>query len=142
MTNPTAGHSRLPDRSKVKEIYEWQLKTHKASLQKLAQSIRMILEQQGLSPAIKYRIKNFDAYYDKLRKLNSTNGKHRLNTINDFFGLRIVCPFLEDIETVSSLIATHFELLETERKANQHSFREFGYDSVHLAVRMETKNPG
>jgi putative GTP pyrophosphokinase len=63
-------------------------------------------------------------------------------TINDFFGLRIVCPFLEDIETVSSLIASHFEILETERKANQHSFREFGYDSVHLAIPLTTQLTG
>ncbi len=142
MKNNVSHRSLLPERSKAKRIYDKQLAAHKAALQKMAQDVRMILEQHGLSPAIKYRIKSFDAYYDKLRKMNSTNGNYRMTTINDFFGLRIVCPFLEDIETVSSLIATHFELLDTERKANQHSFREFGYDSVHLAIRIESEQTG
>ncbi len=142
MTNPTAGQTRLPERSKTKELYEKQLASHKASLQKLAQDMRLILEQQGLTPAIKYRVKSFEAYYEKLRKLNSTNGNRRMSTTNDFFGLRIICPFLEDIETVSSLITAHFEVMEVERKATQHSFREFGYDSLHLAIRHDTKQAG
>ncbi|MGW8313131.1 MAG: tetratricopeptide repeat protein [Desulfuromonadales bacterium] len=132
-------HNQLPDRSRVKALYEKQLPEHKSALQQLAQDIRLILEQQGLTPAIKYRVKSFDAFFDKLRKLAAANTKRSKVTVNDFFGLRIVCPFLEDIETVSGLIAAHFEILETERKANQHSFREFGYDSVHLAIRLNTQ---
>lgn len=142
MKNRSKNYRSLPERGKAKNIYEKQLSAHKTNLQKLAQDIRLILEQQGLTPAIKYRVKNFDMYFDKLRKLNTENGSQRMSTINDFFGLRIVCPFLEDIETVSSLLSSHFELLETERKASQHSFREFGYDSVHLSIRLETSQTG
>lgn len=138
MMTASSGPTRLPDRQKIKGLYEQQLAAHRTSLQQLAQDVRLILEQQGLTPAIKYRIKSFEAYYDKLHKLNCDQDKRRTVTVNDFFGLRIVCPFLEDIETVASLIAAHFEVLETERKAGQHSFREFGYDSVHLAIRHET----
>ena len=138
MKNPPADHVLLPDRTKVKALYEQQLSLHKTALQQLAQDVRLILEQQGLTPAIKYRVKSFEAYYDKLRKLKAENTKRRNMTISDFFGLRIVCPFLEDIETVSGLLATHFEIIETERKANQHSFREFGYDSLHLGIRLDT----
>lgn len=132
----------LPERTKAKSFYEKQLPAHKATLQKLAQDVRIILEQQGLTPAVKYRIKSFEAYYEKLLKMNNGQDKSRITTINDFFGLRIVCPFLEDIDTVTSLITSHFELLETEHKANQHSFREFGYDSVHLAIRIEPSQSG
>jgi putative GTP pyrophosphokinase len=131
--------NQLPDRSRVKALYEKQLPEHKSALQQLAQDIRLILEQQGLTPAIKYRVKSFEAFFDKLRKLAAASTKRSKVTVNDFFGLRIVCPFLEDIETVSGLIAAHFEILETEHKANQHSFREFGYDSVHLAIRLNTQ---
>ncbi len=142
MKTPSTDLGRLPDRSRTKLLYDQQLPVYKAALQQLVQDIRLILEQQGLTPAIKYRIKSFPAYFDKLRKLNKTSERRRMVTINDFFGLRIVCPFLEDVETVSSLLATHFEVLETECKANQHSFREFGYDSVHLAIRMEATLTG
>jgi putative GTP pyrophosphokinase len=142
MENALSGQLRLPERSKAKALYEKQLPAHKAALQQLAQVVRQILEPQGITPAIKFRVKSFEAYFDKLRKQNSVNGSHRIVTINDFFGLRIVCPFLEDVETVSSLISTNFELLETESKANQHSFREFGYDSVHHAIRLATQQRG
>ncbi len=48
-----------------------------------------------------------------------------------------MCPFLEDLEIVERLITQNFEILEMERKAEQHSFHEFGYDSVHLLIRTE-----
>jgi ppGpp synthetase/RelA/SpoT-type nucleotidyltranferase len=142
MKTPATGHDRLPDRSRTKVLYDQQLPVYKASLQQLAQDVRLILEPQGLTPAIKYRIKSFQAYFDKLRKQNKFNDSRRMVTINDFFGLRIICPFLEDIETVSNLLVTHFEVFDTECKANQHSFREFGYDSVHLTLRMEATQTG
>jgi ppGpp synthetase/RelA/SpoT-type nucleotidyltranferase len=142
MKSSATGQNRLPDRHRVKVLYDQQLPAYQAALQQLAQDVRLILEQQGLTPAIKYRIKGFDAYLDKLRKHEKTKDSRRMATINDFFGLRIVCPFLEDIETVSSLLTTHLEVLDTECKANQHSFREFGYDSVHLSVRLEATQTG
>ena len=137
MPNRSSTKPEIPERSKAKQLYDKQLQQHKAKLLLLVQDVRQILEQQGLTPAIKFRIKSFDAYYDKLRKMNTSSISNRIAAINDFFGLRIVCPFLEDIETVSNLISSHYELLDTERKASQHSFREFGYDSVHLAIRFD-----
>jgi putative GTP pyrophosphokinase len=136
MKTPEHDSSPLPERNTIKALYEQQLPAHRSVLLQLVQEVRLILEQQGLTPTIKYRVKSFNAYYDKLRKLNAENQKARITTVNDFFGLRIVCPFIEDIETVSSLLSAHFEILEIERKASQHSFREFGYDSVHLAIRL------
>jgi len=140
--NKKTGTVPLPERSKIKDLYEKQLPAHRAALQHLAQEVRLILEQQGLTPAIRFRVKSFTAYFDKLRKLKASSGNQRFVTISDFFGLRIICPFLEDVETVSSLIASHFELLETESKANQHSFREFGYDSVHHTIRLAPQQRG
>lgn len=142
MKNSASDHASLPERNTAKALYEQQLPAYRSSLQQLAQEMRLILEQQGLTPAIKYRVKSFEAYFDKLRKLNGVKTRNRNATVDDFFGMRIVCPFLEDIETISSLIAARFEVLETERKANQHSFREFGYDSLHLAIRIETQQTG
>ncbi len=142
MKNPATGDVRFPDRNKAKALYEQQLSAHKAALQQLAQDMRLVLEQQGLTPAIRYRVKSFDAYYDKLHKQTSAGTNRRIVPISDFFGLRIVCPFLEGIETVSRLIAANFTVVEKEHKASQHSFREFGYDSVHLAIRLDTQQAG
>lgn len=142
MKHIQSGGSRLPDRNKTKSLYEQQLSANQALLQQFVQEVRLLLEQQGLSPTIKFRVKSFNAYFDKLRKQTSEAANRRVALLSDFFGLRIVCPFLEDIETVSDLISTHFEVVDTERKANQHSFREFGYDSLHLSIRLDKQQLG
>lgn len=126
----------LPNLPKTRELYEAQLPQLKAALQSIYQEIRSLLELHGFTPTIKYRIKKFDNYYDKLHKQQMENAQ---NSIGDLLALRIICPFLEDIETVERLITASFEVVESERKSNQHSFREFGYDSVHLAIRPNRK---
>ncbi|MDH3997875.1 MAG: tetratricopeptide repeat protein [Desulfuromonadales bacterium] len=126
----------LPERSKTKLQYERQLSASKLVLQKMVQEVRQLLEPTGLTPAIKYRIKSFDAYFDKLRKQAKSSHAKRTAPISDFFAMRIVCFFLEDIDTVEKLLCSHFDIVQTESKAEQHSFREFGYDSVHLAAKI------
>jgi putative GTP pyrophosphokinase len=142
MKNADSGSIKLPERTKALALYDKHLSAHKGELQQLAQEIRLILERHGLTPTIKHRIKSFDAYYEKLRKINRTEVGKRLRPINDFFGLRVICPFIEDTEIVAGLIATHCEVLDTESKASQHSFREFGYDSVHQTIRLSTQHRG
>ncbi len=127
----------LLDRAQAKTAYDQHLPLYEETLQDLYRQMRRLLESQGFTPSIKYRVKRFEAYYEKLRHLNSTAKGRRPTPITDMLGLRIVCPFLEDIETVKDLIADHFEVTETDWKAAQYSFREFGYDSVHLLVKLD-----
>jgi putative GTP pyrophosphokinase len=49
-------------------------------------------------------------------------------------GIRVVCPFIEDLETTEALIKEHFEVVEVERK--EHTFQEFGYESTHLLIKV------
>jgi len=131
-----ANSNQLPDRSDLKSLFEANRAGYEAALQTLYQSVRQLLEQQRVAATIKYRVKRFDALYTKLRRLYSRR-KIPSAGITDLFGLRIVCPFLEDIETVEKLLVDQFQIVEMERKGGQHSFREFGYDSVHLLIRLQ-----
>lgn len=126
----------LPDRDHAKALYERRRPDYEEALQVFYRKVRGLLESRGLPLLIKYRVKRFDAYYEKLKRVHA-RGRGSGPQISDMLGLRIVCPFLEDIETVKALISAHFEVTETDRKAAQHSFREFGYDSVHLLVKLE-----
>ncbi|MBE0598607.1 MAG: hypothetical protein IH614_15195 [Desulfuromonadales bacterium] len=126
---------QLPDPTRTRELYAAVRPSYEEALRRLSESVRDLLEQQGLSPTIKYRIKRFDAYYEKLqRSARKTKGAP---VISDLLGLRVICPFLEDLGTIEALISRHFEVVEVVRKATVHSFREFGYDSVHLLVRLQ-----
>lgn len=127
----------LIDRTQAKAVYDTHLPAYEETLQSLKNEIRRLLEGAGFNPLIKYRVKRFEAYYEKLRHLHKAAKGKRPAPINDILGLRIVCPFLEDIETIKDLIADQFQVTETDWKAAQYSFREFGYDSVHLLVKLD-----
>jgi len=84
-------------------------------------------------PTLKVRLKKFDSYYRKyLRLLRAGDADPH---ITDLMGVRIVCPFIEDLETTEALIKEHFEVIETERKEHR-TFKEFGYESTHLLIKV------
>ncbi len=129
-----------PDRLRMKELYESLLPRNEEQLQRIYRLVRTMLERHGFTPTIKYRIKRFDEYYEKL--VRSAQKRQGLPNITDLLGLRIICPFLEDVDMVEHLVKSHFDVVEVVRKASGHSFREFGYDSVHLLVRLEKTEGG
>ena len=147
MNSINVDRNDLPKLAETKKLYEEQLPYFETTIQRISREMRRLLEQNGFTPTIKYRIKRFDAYYDKLCKSNLSNHRGKGKFVGDLLGMRIICPFLEDIETIERLIQSEFEVIETEQKATQHSFREFGYDAVHLLVKLpysiyETPLPG
>jgi len=88
--------------------------------------------------SVKGRVKSFDSYFRKyLRylKASSISGSTGTVSIPDKIGLRILCPFLEDIQLSLDAIKAAFEVVEVERKG-AGSVREFGYESIHLLIRI------
>ena len=136
MTITNKDRQHLPDRETTEKLYLELRPSYERLLNDIYQQLCKIVEGAGLSVTIKYRLKRFDNFCDKLVRLSKLQGSELLQ-ITDLMGIRIVCPFLEDLETIEQLIAQKFEILEMERKAEQHSFQEFGYDSVHLLIRTE-----
>lgn len=124
----------LPDRAESKKIYTQLRPEYERVLQETYQKIISLAEQANISVTVKYRVKRFDHYCEKLIKLKKLQGDEMIQ-ITDLLGVRVICPFLEDLETIERIILQSFDILEMERKAEQHSFREFGYDSVHLLIK-------
>lgn len=124
----------LPDRAATKRLYAELYSDYESILHDFYQQLHRLAEDVGISVTIKYRVKRFDHYCEKLLRLSKLQGNDLLQ-ITDLLGIRVVSPFLEDLETIEQLIVQTFEILEMEHKAEQHSFREFGYDSVHLLIR-------
>jgi putative GTP pyrophosphokinase len=94
---------------------------------------------------VKGRLKNFTSYYKKyLRVLKArTGGKvqsadsrdpEKAVVITDLIGLRVVCPFLEDMREAEKIIADNYQVLEVDHKGAGYSFKEFGYESTHFLV--------
>ena len=71
MSKKQGKQQTLPSLEKTRATYDKQLPELEASLHSLYQDVRRLLERNGFTPTIKYRVKRLDAYYDKLRRTRS-----------------------------------------------------------------------
>lgn len=119
-------------KGEVKKAYDRHFSAYTAAMEACLGQVRGILEAEQIRFSIKSRIKSFSSYY---KKLLSRNRKGRTEgNIQDILGVRIVSPFLEDVKRIESLLKENLPHTEVEYKGNEHSFREFGYQSLHLTV--------
>ncbi len=127
----------IPNRKILETEYASHEETFEHILFDLLQNMRENIGVKSFHPAIKARIKAFDSYYDKLLKrlkdpLTSENAFY----ITDKLGLRIICPFQENINVIESVIKNNYELVEYEHKGIDHSFKEFGYSAIHFLIKI------
>ncbi|WP_449189739.1 (p)ppGpp synthetase [Treponema lecithinolyticum] len=91
-------------------------------------------------PSFKYRIKDFNSYYRKLLKIApsapSVLESNKLPVLTDLLGVRVICSFLEDIGSAEKQILERFDVCELERKGSERTFSEFGYESVHILLKI------
>lgn len=106
------------------------------ALHEVHRRIRTAATRDGLQPTVKYRVKRFDSLYEKILRRAREAGDAEVLELSDVLGLRVVCPFMEDIAHVEALIHAAFDVVEVERKGSHLSTTEFGYSSVHLLIRM------
>ena len=126
-----------PDRNKLNIDFERYADLRKKITRELEYFIEEILEVLPSQILIKARTKDFDSYYRKyLKILRNDLEEGKSSTINDLIGIRIVCPFIEDIELVEKELEKHVKILEVERKGANQTFKEFGYQSTHLLIEI------
>ena len=139
MADPHSPAEELPDRTGTKKRYNALRPQLDAQLQEIYRQLCQLFADLSFTPTLKYRVKSFENYFHKMSKLDRQEPGQAL-PICDLLGLRVICPFLEDLTLVEHLIATNFKVIELERKGERHSFREFGYDSVHLLIQLENSD--
>lgn len=123
--------------------YNQHREIHQRIINDLIARIENAFLSLDFSPIVKGRIKSFASYYKKYKKYLSIHGKKSvIPPINDFMGIRIICPFKEDVEKAKKIIGKNFNIEEVERKGHtsylegRDTFREFGYESTHLLIRI------
>ena len=122
-----------PDQNAMREEFEKYAEIRHFIVNDIKERIEQILVAINSNPVISGRIKNFTSYYSKyIRLLKNKNGDLK---ITDLMGVRIICPFIEDLDACEKLIKENFELLESEIKGH-YSFKEFGYESTHLLIKI------
>jgi putative GTP pyrophosphokinase len=126
----------LPNRKVLEAQYEADRRIYELVLQELVQRFRPWFDDIDLHPGMKVRVKSFSSWFEKvLKKIRHGVAPDEVQ-IHDVLGLRIVCPFLEDLKRIEDLIRRHFTVLEEEKKSASQSFKEFGYESTHFLVAL------
>lgn len=86
---------------------------------------------------VKYRIKEEGRIYEKLNRQNRTvTFDNMIKYINDVAGVRIVCPFLDDVQTVIDMIKKDDDLEVIEEQDYINQPKECGYASYHMLLRV------
>lgn len=126
----------FPDKSALQEQY--------TSYHPILESVLFAIEQRlktcitlSSTPTFKSRVKNFTSYYRKLLRIKPESAvKDAFPVLTDLIGIRIICAFLEDLSVVEQQIENNFSIKEIERKGAAHTFKEFGYESVHILIEI------
>jgi putative GTP pyrophosphokinase len=122
-----------PNQNVIRKNYEKYLGIRYNIINNTKESLEQILRSLDSNLVVSGRIKNFSSYFFKylrLLKLEDNNPK-----ITDLLGIRIICPFIEDISAAENLINKNFTVIEKELKGH-YTFKEFGYESIHILLKI------
>lgn len=111
---------------------------HKPILQSILlcieNKLKLSLKMESV-PSYKARVKSFNSFYKKLLRIQPPSlGKQEMPVLTDLIGIRIICPFLEDLTIVEKQLVKLFDIVEIERKGAGRTFSEFGYESIHILL--------
>ncbi|MDR2786669.1 MAG: tetratricopeptide repeat protein [Treponema sp.] len=147
-------NNRFPDKQKLQDDYE----KHTGARLRITKELELRIEEAlTFLPShvlVKARTKDFESYYRKYVKLlrqqsfvsflKDPRNEYLLDAvpeaagepvkITDLIGIRVVCPFIEELSLVEDALKQDFDVIEVEWKGSDHTFREFGYQSIHLLV--------
>jgi putative GTP pyrophosphokinase len=127
----------LPDQNVLRQAYEQYSNARSLVVKDLEFRIEEAVSVLPSHPTVKGRPKDFESFFKKYIRLLKTNPPDSgPPLITDLLGIRIVCPFIEDLAGVEELLKKTFEVIEVERKGSHYSFKEFGYESTHLLIKI------
>jgi putative GTP pyrophosphokinase len=131
--NQSPEKGTIPHKTSLLRTFEASSEIRYLIIKDIENRVEQALASLHSPPTLKIRIKKFDSYYKKYLRLRKSGVTHP--HITDLIGIRIVCPFIEDLSAAEALIKEHFQIIETERKGH-YTFKEFGYESTHLLIKI------
>lgn len=127
----------LSNRTELEEWYQRVHNGYEKVLYQMQRELSDLLADAGIHPTIKYRVKSLESLYEKAqRRIRTDSFSADRFQVTDFIGVRVVCPFIEDIRHCEQLIHKTYDVVEREQKGAEYSFQEFGYESIHYLVRI------
>jgi putative GTP pyrophosphokinase len=121
----------------LREEYERYERVRNLVTRDLESRLEKKFSHLGSRVLVKGRLKDFSSYYKKYLQIlrgQPADCPREFVAITDLIGLRVVCPFLEDMVEAEQIIRDNYEVVEVEHKGAGYSFKEFGYESTHFLV--------
>jgi len=116
--------------------YEKFYKIRAITVQELEKRVKKAVIPFSSNLRITGRVKSFKSFKRKYIRLLQNNPDNAPPQITDLIGIRIICTFIEDLDEVEKNIKKEFKTIEVERKGREHTYREFGYESIHLLIEI------
>ncbi len=122
--------------SKLKSEYEKVLPRLEKVKARLVPEITELLAQNAIYLAIplEARIKSWASISSKLDRKNLQLSS--VKDLVDLVGIRIVLPFLRDVDLTTRLLESVFNISDREEKLTRLSEARFGYQSTHLQATL------
>ena len=129
--------SKLSDKKTLENRYNNYFPVFNTVLQAIEKKLKGVVSLAS-GPTFKSRVKDFYSYYRKLIRVkpNHIFSDNKLPVLTDMMGIRIICAFLEDISVAEQQILNVFDVIEIEKKGAALTFKEFGYESVHILIKI------
>jgi putative GTP pyrophosphokinase len=122
-----------PDKNSFYYEYVKYAEVRQLIVNEIKERVEQILASFDSKPVISGRIKNFASFFSKYLRLLKDGLNHP--KITDLLGVRIICPFIEDLQVTEEIINKSFNVIEREIKGH-YTFKEFGYESTHLLIKI------
>ena len=120
----------------VMMLYESGIREIKTKLDILADESRISGKPSPIN-AIKSRIKTPRSIVGKLKRRGfSVTLQSMMDNLNDIGGIRVICPFIQDIYTVADMLMRQSDLTLIEKKDYIKNPKESGYRSLHLIIEI------
>lgn len=120
----------------VMMLYESGIREIKTKLDILADESRISGKPSPIN-AIKSRIKTPRSIVGKLKRRGfPVTLQSMMDNLNDIGGIRVICPFIQDIYTVADMLMRQSDLTLIEKKDYISSPKPNGYRSLHLILEV------
>lgn len=98
--------------------------------------IKQHITDYEIFPEISQRTKELLSIIKKIKKKNKQK-PYSYDDLKDKLGIRIICSYQEDLDTIDSFLKTHFQVLKSEYKKDYLDFDKLDYTSNHYDVKVK-----
>ena len=106
-------------------------------INKIIKEMEVKYKELNLIDHVKYRIKSPKSIINKMKKKKyALNYSQMIDKINDIAGIRIICPFQENVYIVRDLLINNPKIRVLDEKDYIKNPKKSGYTSLHLIVEV------